>query len=247
MFTQTDLRACVFVLKGFICQMECFDWLPILRSLRDDTKNDKIGRVFTWENSHRRASHTGVTFWIRIAFTWWLGNFISRYLKVHFMLIKYTCDSKSQTLRMRYSFQSTGRPISHPNGWTFRVYMIPLRNLVPEWNSRPGVTTGVNSRRGDSRRHDILWWYHVNKFRAMRGNRSELAPTRKSPRCHVKHPLVFTLGRSLKIPYQRGHMEKIYRQLVTGESSSRFKLAVMRMDALSSPMNTMKVIKLRNV
>ena len=43
MFTQTDLRACVFVLKGFICHMECFDWLPILRSLRDDTKNDKIG------------------------------------------------------------------------------------------------------------------------------------------------------------------------------------------------------------
>ena len=24
---------------------------------------------------------------------------------------KYTCDSKSQTLRMRYPFQSTGRPI----------------------------------------------------------------------------------------------------------------------------------------
>ena len=45
---------------------------------------------------------------------------------------KITCDSKSQTLRMRYSFQSTGRPISHRNGWTFRVYMIPLRNLVPE-------------------------------------------------------------------------------------------------------------------
>ena len=68
-----------------------------------------------------------------------VGHFISRYLKVHFMLIKYTCDSKSQTLGTHYSFQSTGRPISHPNGWTFRVYMIPLRNLVPEWNSRPGA------------------------------------------------------------------------------------------------------------
>ena len=86
---------------------------------------------------------------------------------------------------MRYPFQSTGRPISHRNGWSFRVYMIPLRDFVPEWNSRPGTTTGVNSRRGDSRRHDILWWYHVNKYRAMRGNRSELAPERKSPRCHV--------------------------------------------------------------
>ena len=41
---------------------------------------------------------------------------------------------------------------------------------------------------GDSRRHNILWWYHVNKYRAMRGNRSELAPGRKSPRCHVNPP-----------------------------------------------------------
>ena len=141
--------------------------------------------VFTWENSHCCEFHTGMTFWFRIALTWWLDQFISRYLKVHFMLIKYTCDSKSQTLRMRHPFQSSSRPILHRNGWSFRVYMIPLRDFVPEWNSRPGTTTGVNSRRGDSRRHDILWWYHVNKYRAMRGNWSELAPGRKSPWCYV--------------------------------------------------------------
>ena len=144
--------------------------------------------AFTWENSHRREFHTGMTFLFRIVFTLWLGHFISRHLKVHFMLIKYTCDSKSQTLRMRYPFQSTGRPISHRNGWSFRVYMIPLRDFVPEWNSRPGARTGVNSRRGDSRRHNMLCWYHVNKYRAMRGNRSELTPGRKSPRCHVNTP-----------------------------------------------------------
>ena len=46
--------------------------------------------VFTWENSHRCEFHTGMTFWFRIAFTWWLGHFISRYLEIHFMLIKYT-------------------------------------------------------------------------------------------------------------------------------------------------------------
>ena len=119
------------------------------------------------ENLTGASFSTGMTFWFRIVFTWWLGHFISRYLKVLFMLIKYMCDSKSQTLRMRYPFQSTGRPISHRNGWSFRVYMIPLRDFVPEWNSRPGTTTGVNSRRGDSRRHDVLWWYHVNKCRAM--------------------------------------------------------------------------------
>ena len=133
-----------------------------------------------WGGVYKRKlaqSQTGMTFWFRITFTWWLGHFISRYLKVHFMLIKCTCDSKSQTLRMRYPFPSTGRPIS------YRVYMIPLRDFVTEWNSRPGTRTGVNLRR-----HDILWWYHVNKYRAMRGNRSELAPKRKSPRCHVNTP-----------------------------------------------------------
>ena len=40
----------------------------------------------------------------------------------------------------------------------------------PQYNN----ITGVNSRQGDSCQHDILWWYHVNKCRALRGNRSEL-------------------------------------------------------------------------
>ena len=104
----------------------------------------------------------------RIAFTLRLGHFISHYLKVHFMLIKYTCDSKSQTLRMRYLSQSTGRLISHRNGWKFCIYMIPLQN------SHPGATTEVNLHWGDLCRHDILWWYNVNKCRAMGGSRSEL-------------------------------------------------------------------------
>jgi len=115
------------------------------------------------------------------------------------MLIKYTFGSKSQTLCMRYPFQSTGRPISHQNGWSFRVFMIPLRDFVPKWNSRSGARTGVNSRRGDWRRHNILWWYHVNKYRAIRGNRSELAPGRKSPWCHVNTPLVALVSNGLKL------------------------------------------------
>ena len=80
------------------------------------------------------------------------------------------------------------RPISHRNRWSFRVYIITMRDSVPEWNSRPDTRIGVNSCRGELRRHDILWWYHVNKCRAMRGNWSELAPGRKSPRCHVNTP-----------------------------------------------------------
>ena len=81
----------------------------------------------------------------------WLGHFTSHYLKVHFMLIKYTCDSKSQTLHMRYTFQSTDRPISHRNGWSFPVYMIPLRDFVkfsdlvkfsPRFENRGELTPG---------------------------------------------------------------------------------------------------------
>ena len=43
--------------------------------------------------------------------------------------------------------------------------------------------------RGAWLRHGIWWWYQVNKCRTRRGNRSELAPVRKSPRCHVNTPL----------------------------------------------------------
>ena len=78
---------------------------------------------------------------------------------------------------------------SEPDLW------FALRDFVLELNSRPGSRTGVNSRRGDSRWHDILWWDHVNKYRTMRGNRSELAPGRKSPRCHVNTPNVHQKSR----------------------------------------------------
>ena len=54
---------------------------------------------------------------------------------------------------------------------------------------------------GDSRRNDILWWYHVNKYRAMRGNRSELALGRNSPQCHVRN-LGVLFDRNLKFDAQ---------------------------------------------
>ena len=91
---------------------------------------------------------------------------------------------------MRYLFQSTSRLISPQNLWSFHVHMILLRDFIPDWNAHPSTTTGVNSHQGDSCQHDILWWYHVNKCRAMRGNRSELASGRKSPRCHVNTPYI---------------------------------------------------------
>ena len=63
---------------------------------------------------------------------------------------------KIANMCMHYPFQSTRRLISHWNLWSFRVYMILLRDLVPQWNSRPGTTTGVNSRQGDSCWHDMV-------------------------------------------------------------------------------------------
>ena len=55
-----------------------------------------------------------------------MGHFISQRFEGTLHVDKYTFDSKSQTLHMRYLFQSTGRPISHRNGWSFDVYMIPV-------------------------------------------------------------------------------------------------------------------------
>ena len=75
-----------------IHRLSCFNWLTYILSVIVTTQKftEDLRGVFTWENSHRREFHTWMTFLFRIAFTLWLGHFISRYLKVHFMLIKYT-------------------------------------------------------------------------------------------------------------------------------------------------------------
>ena len=87
--------------------------------------------------------------------------------------------------------------------------MVPLRNFV--WYRSEiltlGTTTRVNSSWCDSRWHDILWWYHVNEYRATRGNRGEFAVARKSPRCHINKfdyitfysPSIFSLAKSLHL------------------------------------------------
>ena len=52
----------------------------------------------------------------------------------------------------------------------------------PWYNNQSELTPGWLAPM-NPRRHDILWWCHVKKYRAMRGNRSELAPV------SCKHPL----------------------------------------------------------
>ena len=57
---------------------------------------------------------------------------------VHFMLTKYTCDSKSQTLRMCYPFQSTGRPILHDTAARFCTGV----KFSPQYKNRGELTPG---------------------------------------------------------------------------------------------------------
>ena len=138
--------------------------------------------MFTWENSQQSKFHTGISFLFRIVFTLWLGHFISLYLQVHFMLIKIHVRFKIANI-----IHALPVPVYQQTNFT------PKRLVVSHLHDTIlSTTTGVNSCRGDSRRHDILWCYHVNKCRAMRGNPSELTLERKSPRCHVNTPLLYT-------------------------------------------------------
>ena len=116
-------------------------------------------------------------FTLSFAFTWWLGHFISRLFEgiphahvdeIHVWFI-------THALLIPVYRQKAGRPISRRNEWSFRVYKIPLG-----CDSLFGKTTVITSRRCDTRLKDILCWYHVNKYRASRRNRSELTSARKS-------------------------------------------------------------------
>ena len=61
----------------------------------------------------------------------WLLDFASRehvFSSSHDQIDENACAA--------YPFgQFSGRPILHRNKWSFRVYIIPLQNFVPEWNS----------------------------------------------------------------------------------------------------------------
>ena len=68
------------------------------------------------------------------------------------------------------------------------IPLIPLWDFVPEWNSRPSTRTRVNWRRGDSRWHDILWWYHVTNIEPWQGTGVNSLWAKVAP-VSCKHPL----------------------------------------------------------
>ena len=91
-------------------------------------------------------TQTGVSF-----IPGWLYDIVSRLhddASFHISVIL-RCDSKSQTLRMRYPFQSTDRPISHRNGWSFsrlRDTVARLRTgmkFSPRYENRVELTPGL--------------------------------------------------------------------------------------------------------
>ena len=96
----------------------------------------RVSRVFTWENSHRREFHTARDdFLILYRVYMMTGSF-------HISLLEGTLHVDKIQNRKHYAcatypFQSTGRPISRRNGWSFCVYMILLWDFVPEWNLAP--------------------------------------------------------------------------------------------------------------
>ena len=142
------------------------------------------GRIF-YETDKKTRPRSGCSKWTLS------GGVYMRKLapaRVHTDVDKMHVWFKSRTLRMRYPFQSTGKPISHRNGWSFSCLhdtVARFRTGVkfsPWYKNRGGLTPGWLAPAWN------LWWYHVSKYRAMRGNRSGVAPGRKSPRCHVNNP-----------------------------------------------------------
>ena len=162
--------------------------------------------MFTWENSHWCEFHTRMTFLFCI--TYWLGHFISCYLKVctlqYVDKIHVWFKNKNHKCYAWATHSSVlaDRFHTEPGGcFAFTWYRCKISNRSEI--IAPGTTTRVNSCWGDSRWHDISWCYHVNKCRAIRGNRSDIAPARKSPRCHLNTPLGFTGVAFLRVPGYR--------------------------------------------
>ena len=142
--------------------------------------------MFTWENSHRLEFHTGMTFWFRIAFTLRLGHFEGT---LH-------VDELHAWFKIANITHALPFPVYQQTDFTPKRLVVSLLHdtvarfstgvkFSPRYNNRGELTPGWLDASDN-----ILWQYHVNKCWAIRGNRSDLAPARKSPRCHENTPLV---------------------------------------------------------
>ena len=116
--------------------------------------------VFSWENSHRRDFHTGMTFWFRIAFTWWRGYFISRLFertvhldKIH---VRFKIANITHTLPVLVHLQLT--PADRFNTETGGRFAFTWYRCEISYRS---VILAPIQKPGDLRQYNILWWNHV--------------------------------------------------------------------------------------
>ena len=134
---------------------------------------------------HWPEFHTRMTFWFCIMFIWWRVISYLGYLNVHYMLIKYMCESNRKHYASATHSSQLADRFDTETGGHFTFTWCHCEIFLPH----SGTTTWMNSLQGDSQWHGILWWYYVHKCRAMKGNQSELRPAWKSPWCNVNTPL----------------------------------------------------------
>ena len=72
-------RVCLYLLQKFSISLINHVWE--LGALKQTTQ--RLKGCLHKKNSHWREFRTRMTFWSRFTFTWWLGHFICRYVKVH--------------------------------------------------------------------------------------------------------------------------------------------------------------------
>ena len=144
--------------------------------------------MFTWENSHRREFH-GDDFLISYRVYMMTGSFyVSLFggtLHVDKIHVWFKIANITHALPVPVYRQTDFIPK--------RVVISRLHDTVARFRTgvkfSPRYTNQGELTPGWLAPAWHLWRHHVNKYRAMRGNRSEFPPGRKSPRCHVNTPV----------------------------------------------------------
>ena len=145
----------------------------------------KCKGVFTCENSPRCEFDTGMTLWFHTVFTWMDTLFRPTWLwhpgDAILDWISKTAQAVSVLDSQGSGFMPERTAVSHLHdiGMSFPTKM----KISPRYSYR-----GEQSHQYDLLRYKILCWYHVNQYRATRGNWSELVQEWKLHRYHVNTP-----------------------------------------------------------
>ena len=156
----------IFALKYGFREFDCFQLLfyaAIHHVCSHHSRRPLLEGVYMGKLAPARVSYRD-----DFVITWWLGHFIPCWIDK-----KYACATRSSLPANRFHTETSGL-----FAFTWYRCEISYRSEMLAPVRVPGCTHSW-----------VLWWYHVNKCIAMRGNRSELVPARKSPRCHVNTSL----------------------------------------------------------